>query len=255
MTLLDFMAFLPADVTGACDARDEPWAACWRSRKWPRYRVNGTKASDPAPRVYSEGPIQPVEEGFHGLASRTSRRCSASGVAATRRPSISCCHSSMRSCDAWPRANSGTSGPTTPCSRPLSFTRCISGSSTNARSTGRIEPTSLASRRRSCAGSWSITPVVTARANGATVCAACRSMKRKTSRRQTRCPSSRWIRRSLAWKASIRDLARIVELRAFGGLTIEEAAHVLSVSPSTAKRDWRTAKSWLNRELGSEVRP
>jgi RNA polymerase sigma factor (TIGR02999 family) len=51
------------------------------------------------------------------------------------------------------------------------------------------------------------------------------------------------------------ELARIVELRAFGGLTIEEAAHVLSVSPSTAKRDWRTAKAWLTRELGSEVRP
>ena len=51
------------------------------------------------------------------------------------------------------------------------------------------------------------------------------------------------------------ELSRIVELRAFGGLTIEEAAHVLGVSPSTAKRDWRTAKAWLNRELGSEVRP
>ena len=50
-------------------------------------------------------------------------------------------------------------------------------------------------------------------------------------------------------------MAKIVELRAFGGLTIEEAAHVLSVSPSTAKRDWRTAKAWLNRELGSGVRP
>jgi len=46
-------------------------------------------------------------------------------------------------------------------------------------------------------------------------------------------------------------LARIVELRAFGGLTIEEAAHVLEVSPSTAKREWRTAKAWLSRELGS----
>jgi RNA polymerase sigma factor (TIGR02999 family) len=44
-------------------------------------------------------------------------------------------------------------------------------------------------------------------------------------------------------------LARIVELRAFGGLTIEEAAHVLKVSPSTAKREWRTAKAWLTREL------
>jgi len=51
------------------------------------------------------------------------------------------------------------------------------------------------------------------------------------------------------------DLAKIVELRAFGGLTIEEAAHVLNVSPSTAKRDWRTAKAWLNRALGPEGRP
>jgi RNA polymerase sigma factor (TIGR02999 family) len=50
------------------------------------------------------------------------------------------------------------------------------------------------------------------------------------------------------------ELAKIVELRAFGGLTIEEAAHVLQVSPSTAKRDWRTAKAWITRELaaGSE---
>jgi RNA polymerase sigma-70 factor (ECF subfamily) len=50
------------------------------------------------------------------------------------------------------------------------------------------------------------------------------------------------------------ELARIVELRAFGGLTIEEAAHVLKVSPSTVKREWRTAKAWLNRELGADAR-
>ena len=50
-------------------------------------------------------------------------------------------------------------------------------------------------------------------------------------------------------------LARIVELRAFGGMTIEEAACVLKVSPSTAKREWRTAKAWLTRELGLERRP
>ena len=48
-------------------------------------------------------------------------------------------------------------------------------------------------------------------------------------------------------------LARVVELRAFGGLTIEEAAHVLEVSPSTAKRELRTAKAWLKRELGAEL--
>jgi RNA polymerase sigma factor (TIGR02999 family) len=51
------------------------------------------------------------------------------------------------------------------------------------------------------------------------------------------------------------ELARIVELRAFGGLTIEEAACVLKISPSTAKREWRTAKAWLTRELGLEIRP
>jgi len=48
-------------------------------------------------------------------------------------------------------------------------------------------------------------------------------------------------------------LARIVELRAFSGLTVEEAAHVLKVSRSTIKRDWRTAKAWLTRELGGNV--
>ena len=45
-------------------------------------------------------------------------------------------------------------------------------------------------------------------------------------------------------------LSAIVELRAVGGLTIEEAAHVLGVSASTAKREWRTAKAWLVHELG-----
>jgi RNA polymerase sigma factor (TIGR02999 family) len=50
------------------------------------------------------------------------------------------------------------------------------------------------------------------------------------------------------------ELARIVELRAFGGLTIEEAACVLEVSPSTAKRGWRTAKAWLTHELGLDIR-
>jgi RNA polymerase sigma factor (TIGR02999 family) len=49
-----------------------------------------------------------------------------------------------------------------------------------------------------------------------------------------------------------RGLAHIVELRAFGGLTIEESARVLNVSPSTAKREWRAAKAWLIRELDSE---
>jgi RNA polymerase sigma factor (TIGR02999 family) len=46
------------------------------------------------------------------------------------------------------------------------------------------------------------------------------------------------------------DQARIVELRFFGGLTIEEAAEVMGVSPATIKREWALAKGWLYRELG-----
>lgn len=46
-----------------------------------------------------------------------------------------------------------------------------------------------------------------------------------------------------------RGLAHLVELRAFGGCTLEEAAEVLNVSHSTVKREWRTARAWLTREL------
>jgi RNA polymerase sigma factor (TIGR02999 family) len=43
--------------------------------------------------------------------------------------------------------------------------------------------------------------------------------------------------------------SRVVELKFFGGLSIEETAEVLGVSPSTVKREWITARAWLYREL------
>src|SRR5262249_59915340 len=43
--------------------------------------------------------------------------------------------------------------------------------------------------------------------------------------------------------------AQVVELRFFGGLTVEETAQVLEVAPDTVARDWRMARSWLLREL------
>jgi len=43
--------------------------------------------------------------------------------------------------------------------------------------------------------------------------------------------------------------AKIVELRFFGGLSVEEAAEVLGISPKTVKRDWTVAKAWLHGEL------
>ncbi len=43
--------------------------------------------------------------------------------------------------------------------------------------------------------------------------------------------------------------AQVVEMRFFGGLSVEESAEVLGVSPVTVMREWRTAKAWLYREL------
>ena len=47
--------------------------------------------------------------------------------------------------------------------------------------------------------------------------------------------------------------SRIVELRFFSGLTVEETAEVMSISPATVKRDWSMAKAWLHREISGEV--
>jgi len=44
---------------------------------------------------------------------------------------------------------------------------------------------------------------------------------------------------------------QIVELRFFGGLTVEETARALGLSPATVKREWRSAKAWLYRELAA----
>lgn len=46
---------------------------------------------------------------------------------------------------------------------------------------------------------------------------------------------------------------RIVELRFFGGLSIEETAEVVGVSPATVKREWALARAWLRRELATEA--
>jgi RNA polymerase sigma factor (TIGR02999 family) len=47
---------------------------------------------------------------------------------------------------------------------------------------------------------------------------------------------------------------QVVELRFFGGLSVQETAEVLSVSPDTIMRDWKLAKAWLLRELSVETR-
>jgi RNA polymerase sigma factor (TIGR02999 family) len=49
--------------------------------------------------------------------------------------------------------------------------------------------------------------------------------------------------------------ARVVELRYFGGLTEEEIASAVNISPRTVRRDWDFARAWLSKELNSPVRP
>jgi RNA polymerase sigma factor (TIGR02999 family) len=48
--------------------------------------------------------------------------------------------------------------------------------------------------------------------------------------------------------------SRVFELRYFGGMSVDEAADVLQVSPATVARDWRMAKAWLRREIAPELR-
>ena len=50
--------------------------------------------------------------------------------------------------------------------------------------------------------------------------------------------------------------ARVVELRFFGGLDVEETAEVMGLSPRTVKREWQTARAWLQHRLvGGGARP
>lgn len=47
--------------------------------------------------------------------------------------------------------------------------------------------------------------------------------------------------------------SRVVELRFFSGLTVEETAEAMGISPATVKRDWSMAKAWLHRELSGDI--
>jgi RNA polymerase sigma factor (TIGR02999 family) len=50
------------------------------------------------------------------------------------------------------------------------------------------------------------------------------------------------------------EKSRMVELRFFSGLSVEETAEVMGVSPRTVDRQWQTAKAWLHREIAGEAR-
>jgi RNA polymerase sigma-70 factor (ECF subfamily) len=62
------------------------------------------------------------------------------------------------------------------------------------------------------------------------------------------------IDRALTALASIdARKSQVVELRFFGGMSVQETAEALKISPETVQRDWKLAKVWLLRELGGET--
>ena len=54
---------------------------------------------------------------------------------------------------------------------------------------------------------------------------------------------------ALSGEAMLARQSQIVELRFFGGLSIEDTSHVLGISPATVKREWATARIWSLREM------
>ena len=127
--------------------------------------------------------------------------------------------------------------------------RHISAWSTRRRCAGRTARISSASPRSRFAISWSTTPEATKRPNAEPGAA-------KLSLDEAIGVPDRQEVDVLALDESLERLAnldpqqgQIVELRFFGGLSIEETAEVLHISPATVKRDWVMAKAWLYQNL------
>ena len=117
---------------------------------------------------------------------------------------------------------------------------------------GKIGHISSASPLGSCAGFWSITRGGIGPKNVA-------GQWDKLELNEALMPGVSRSVDLVALDDALQDLAKrdprqsqIVELRFFGGLTTEEAAEVLDVSPRTVKREWRRAKAWLRREIVGE---
>ncbi len=106
--------------------------------------------------------------------------------------------------------------------------------------------------RKPCGGSWSITPGAQLRAS----VAAAGSGSRWTN--DCNCPPTAmptcWpsTKRSKSWPSSTRARRRIVELRFFAGLTVEEVAEALGLSKRTVENEWTIIRAWLRRELAEE---
>ena len=80
-------------------------------------------------------------------------------------------------------------------------------------------------------------------------------MRQSAYRRRKKSTCLRSMKRSPDYRALDPQQGRIVELRYFGGLSIDETAEILKISPATVKRDWVMAKAWLYQTLANSARP
>ena len=131
------------------------------------------------------------------------------------------------------------------------------GSSTSTACAGRAARTSLQSLPASCVASWWTRPASAMRASAA-------ARSRDVVFDEALMPAPERDTDLVALDAALEALAnadprksQVVELRYFGGLSVQETAEVLGVSVETVARDWRLAKLWLLRELeqGKPERP
>ena len=162
------------------------------------------------------------------------------------------CRWSMANCAGWPPSGSRRRSRARPCSRPPWFTRPTSGSSGRARlRTGTGAAISSPRLPWPCAASWSSRarrkrrPQARRRPTAAsppTLTPCLRAAPHRTSWPCTR-----------LWSGSPRHdpvKAKLVEMRFFAGLTIEQAAECLGIAPRTAERAWRYARAWLYTAMG-----
>ena len=114
---------------------------------------------------------------------------------------------------------------------------------------GRVATISLPSRRKPCARCWWTMRAHAWPANAAGTCEWCNSMRHWTSRAAPSAMCYCWTTLFRNSPAAYPRHGQVVELRYFGGLSVEETARILNISPETVARDWRFAKSFLRAEI------
>ena len=165
---------------------------------------------------------------------------------------IGSCRSSTRSCAASHTTTCAASARATRCRRRRLSTRCTCAWPGSMACAGTTARTFSPWPRRSCGASWWTTPVSAARdKRGAGVSVT--SLDENAIAPQPAVDVVALDEALERFATVDPQQGRVVELRFFAGLSVEETAEALGVSPATVKRDWATAKLWLYNELSDPM--